>query len=311
MGEGFDTKSDIKSSVGGASKADHGGDLAKGVGVDLNGIASGMGDVASSLVSSAVDVASSVASGAVSVATELASGAVKLSMNAVSTAADNSGGLDKSYTYGHDGFYPEDGGNPLPSENGTGSSDYGTEYTNDDIRTSLDGSEGEDLNKFAKDGGTKQSDSAQLDATLENFQDDRWNDLSLEDQKQAMTDLADHVAVDTGNKNPPEIIFSDDMPDGTYGGYNPATNTIEINENMLDDSAEAADTITHEMWHAYQEQAANDPNNPRAQEYQEGFDNYISPEYDFEGYENQMVEAEAREYAQGFKDRLAGMKGTG
>jgi len=47
----------------------------------------------------------------------------------------------------------------------------------------------------------------------------------------------------TGNKNPPEIIFSGDMPDGTYGGCNPATNTIEINENMLSDSTEAADTI--------------------------------------------------------------------
>jgi len=160
---------------------------------------------------------------------------------------------------------------------------------------------GEDLNDAVSE--------QQLDATLENFQGDKWGDLSLEEQKQSMTDLADYVATDTGNKNPPEIVFSGDMPDGTYGGYNPNTNTIEINQNMLDDSNEAADTITHEMWHAYQEQAANDPNNPRAQEYQEGFDNYISPEYDFEGYENQMVEAEAREYAQGFKDRLAGMKG--
>jgi hypothetical protein len=59
------------------------------------------------------------------------------------------------------------------------------------------------------------------------------------------------------------------------------------------------------MWHAHQEQAANDPANPRAGEYREGFDNYIGPEYDFEGYQNQMVEAEARAYAQGFKDRIA------
>jgi len=231
-------------------------------------------------------------------------------------ASDAGVDLNKSTLYSYEsgeydyGDYQESGevGNPVDS--GSDSSDYGTEYTNDDIRTSLDGSEGEDLNQFSKDGGEEQSDSAQLDATLENFQEDHWSDLSLEEQKQSMTNLADCVAYMTGNENPPEIVFRNDMDDGAYGGYNPETNTLEINENMLDDSNEAADTVAHEMWHAYQEQAANDPSNPRAQEYQEGFDNYISPEYDFEGYENQMVEAEAREFAQGFKDRLAEMQGA-
>ena len=151
---------------------------------------------------------------------------------------------------------------------------------------------GEDLN------------DTQLDTILDNFQENNWSDLSLEEQKQSMTDLADYVAADTGNKNPPEIVFRDDMPDGSYGGYNPETNTMEINENMLGDSVEAADTIAHEMWHAYQQQEASNPASEKGREYQEGFNNYISPEYDFEGYENQPVEAEAREYAQGFKDRL-------
>ena len=161
------------------------------------------------------------------------------------------------------------------------------------IETAHD-SPGEDLN----DTGA--------DAVLDNFQQDNWSDLSLDEQKQSMTDLANYVTADIGIENPPEIVFRDDMPDGSYGGYSPDTNTIEINVNMLDDSAEAADTITHEMWHAHQQEVASDPNNPRAGEYQEAFDNYISPEYDFEGYQEQMVEAEARDYAQGFKDRLKG-----
>jgi hypothetical protein len=149
----------------------------------------------------------------------------------------------------------------------------------------------------------------QLDSVLDNFKDEKWSDLSLEDKKRSMTDLADFVAADTGNKNPPEIVFRDDMPDGSYGGYNPETNTMEVNGNMLDNSAETADTIAHEMWHAYQQQAATNPASEKGRKYQEGFDNYISPEYDFEGYENQPVEAEAREYAQGFKDKLNQMKG--
>jgi len=173
--------------------------------------------------------------------------------------------------------------------------------SDDNTINSLPGSSDELAKKFSKDTGNEK-----IDSVLDNFQQDNWSDLSLDEQKQSMIDLADYVAVDTGNTNPPEIVFSSDMPDGTYGGYNPGNNTMEINANMLDDSMEAADTIAHEMWHAHQEQAANDPNNPRAHEYQEGFDNYIGPEYDFESYQNQMVEAEAREYAQGFKDRIAG-----
>lgn len=160
---------------------------------------------------------------------------------------------------------------------------------------------GEDLNETSTE---------QLDSVLDNFQEDKWNDLSLEEQKQSMTDLAQYVADVTGNENPPEIVFRNDMNDGEYGGYNPNANTLEINENMLGDSAEAADTVAHEMWHAHQQQCTLDPTSEKGREYQEGFDNYISPEYDFEGYQNQMVEAEAREFAQNFKDRLTGMKGT-
>jgi len=195
--------------------------------------------------------------------------------------------------------------NPFTADTGT-DLNYGTDFTNDPIRNSLDSDydEGEDLNYYSKD-----NDTEQLDSTLENFQEDKWSDLSLEGQKQSMMDLAGYVAGETGNKNPPEIVFRGDMNDGEYGGYSPDSNTLEINENMLDDSIEAADTVAHEMWHAYQQQCALDPTSEKGREYQEGFDNYISPEYDFEGYQNQMVEAEAREFAQGFKDRLAGTKG--
>jgi len=193
--------------------------------------------------------------------------------------------------------------------------DYGGDLSKNDgvdLNEGVSGTSIASENSEANELGTdlNEGSNEQLDAILDNFEQDNWSDLSLDEQKQSMLDLADFVALDTGNKNPPQIVFRDDMDDGSYGGYSPNTNTIEVNVNMLNDSREAADTISHEMWHAYQEQAANDPNNPRATEYQEGFDNYISPDIDFEGYENQMVEAEAREYAQGFKDRLVGLKGA-
>jgi hypothetical protein len=201
--------------------------------------------------------------------------------------SDIRSGVDSEARTDYGGELAKDTGVDLNSGDGDFSGNITIETAHDNV--------GEDLN-----------DTGQLDSVLNNFQEDNWSDLSLEEQKQSMTDLADCVTADTGNKNPPEIVFRDDMNDGEYGGYNPGANTLEINVNMLSDSAEAADTVAHEMWHAHQQQCALDPTSEKGREYQEGFDNYISPEYDFEGYENQMVEAEAREYAQGFKDRLKG-----
>ena len=301
----------------GADDTQYSKSIAKGAGVDLNSVASGVGDVASgvaditsSIASGAIDIASSIVSGAVSVAADVASGAVQLTVRAAT--ASKTGDLNKyskSDTYGYEGFYPEDGSNPIPNETGTDLNGNDTSnnagFTNEEIRGSLDGSVGEDLNRYSKDAGTER-----LNTALENFQDGKWSNLSLDERKHSMTELADYVADATGNKNPPEIVFRDNMNDGEYGGYNPNTNTLEINQNMLDDPAEAADTVAHEMWHAYQQQCALDPASERGREYQEGFDNYISPAYDFEGYQNQMVEAEAREFAQGFKDRLSRMQGV-
>jgi hypothetical protein len=247
--------------------------------------------------------------------------------------------LKKDYSY-EDYLESDEVSNPFEASEETDLNGYNTDFTNSEIRDSLgagsDSDSDDESEGYAKSAGADLNDGAgkvtgaigketvddtagedlndagagQLDAVLDNFGEDTWSDLSLEDQKQSMTDLAGYVANETGNRNPPEIVFRGDMKDGEYGGYNPGTNTLEINENMLGDSGEAADTVAHEMWHAHQQQCALDPASEKGREYQEGFDNYISPEYDFEGYENQMVEAEAREYAQGFKDKLAGMKGA-
>jgi hypothetical protein len=220
---------------------------------------------------------------------------------------DSKPGADYSYSdYLESGEVGSDYSSDVGTDLNSSLTDWSpnSDYTNSEIRESIPGSTGEDLNKYSKETADNGN------TVLENFEGSAWNELSLEEQKESMTDLAHYVANDTRNENPPEIVFRNDMEEGSYGGYNPESNTLEINENMLGDSAEAADTVAHEMWHAHQQQCALDPASEKGREYQEGFDNYISPEYDFEGYENQMVEAEAREYAQGFKDKLAGMKGA-
>lgn len=166
----------------------------------------------------------------------------------------------------------------------------------------------EGLDDYDFDGIDYATDTERLDSSLENFDSITWEGLSLDEQKAAMTDLADYVKDVIGFDNPPEIVYYNNPVDGDYGGYSPGSNTLEVNEYMLYNNEEAADTVAHELWHAYQHQRANNPQSAKDYQYQYGFDNYIRPEDDFAGYQDQLVEAEARAFAQQFKDRL-NMKG--
>lgn len=160
------------------------------------------------------------------------------------------------------------------------------------------------LDEYDFDGIDYSIDTERLDASLDNFESDTWDQLSIDEQKNAMSDLADYVEEAIGFDNPPEIVYYNNPVEGDYGGYSPSTNTLEVNEYMLYNNEEAADTVAHELWHAYQHQRALNPQSAKDYQYQYGFDNYIRPEDDFSGYQEQLVEAEARAFAQQFKDRL-------
>ena len=161
------------------------------------------------------------------------------------------------------------------------------------------------LDSYDFDGIDYSSDIDRLDSSLENFRNGTWENLSIDEQKAAMSDLADYVKDVIGFDNPPQIVYYNNPVDGDYGGYSPSTNTLEVNEHMLYDNNEAADTIAHELWHAYQHERAMNPQSAKDYQYQYGFENYIRPDDDFTAYQDQLVEAEARAFAQQFKDRLS------
>ena len=75
---------------------------------------------------------------------------------------------------------------------------------------------------------------------------------------------------------------------------------------MLYQNDEAADTVAHELWHAYQHERASHPTTRLDAMYAANNADYIKPEDDFEGYQSQLVEAEARAFAQQIKDRMRG-----
>lgn len=157
---------------------------------------------------------------------------------------------------------------------------------------------------------------ANLNETLGEFTPDNWDNMELDEQKNALSRFADSVMDTIGFENPPEIkYYYDDDPDASYGEYNPNTNTVNVNEYFLNvtneeagviASNEAVDTIAHELWHAHQNECAENPQSLRDYQYRfnlEG-DNYITSSWNHKLYESQLVEAEARAFAQQYKDYL-------
>ena len=145
----------------------------------------------------------------------------------------------------------------------------------------------------------------QLNGILEGFREENWNNMDLGGKKEQIKGLSDYVNDVIGLENPPKIEYYNVPERGNYGGYNHSINTLRINEYMLYDPKEAADTVAHESWHAYQHECAADPQSIKDYQYQYNFENYIRSDYDYEGYKNQLVEAEASAFADQFKGALA------
>ena len=168
----------------------------------------------------------------------------------------------------------------------------------------------EGLDQYDFDGKDFNQDSEQLVSLLDGFTEDNWSNMDLEGQKEQIAGLYDYVNDVLALENPPNIEYYNEPEPGNYGGYNPDTNTLSINEFMLHDSNEAADTVAHELWHAYQHERASDPQSSKDFQYQFGFDNYITPDVDFDAYQSQLVESEARAFADQFKGELAQIMGV-
>lgn len=100
-----------------------------------------------------------------------------------------------------------------------------------------------------------------------------------------------------------ELSFTN-MSEKVCGGYNSATNCIELNSKFLEnpDCKELQNTILHESRHAFQQKCIDNPDsvtvkNNVIEVWKDNMKNYISPEFDFEAYENQEIEKDANYFA--------------
>ena len=149
------------------------------------------------------------------------------------------------------------------------------------------------------------NDCRDISEIMEAFQSENWEGLSDDARKEAIDELSEYVAQDLNIKDKPKIEFYNNEDSGDFGSYSPYENTIYINEFNMDNAVETADTITHETRHCYQHECADHPKTEQDYAFRDNFDNYVTPDMDFEGYEDQIVEADARDYAQAYRDMIS------
>lgn len=149
----------------------------------------------------------------------------------------------------------------------------------------------------------------EIQYALERFNLERWENLSESEKVDAIYELASIIGDRLGLDDKLVIQFYDGR-DGFCGAYLPGANVIEINRNTLADPREVVDTVVHEARHAYQHKRAVLQETEQDILYRINFENYISPipladgKYlFFTDYQDQLVEAEARAFANIFRDK--------
>lgn len=130
-----------------------------------------------------------------------------------------------------------------------------------------------------------------------------YEQASLEQREQYLKEFHCKFNELTGYSN--NLHFREGMEPNNLGAFNPATKQIELNADLLleNDPQIVMETIMHESRHAYQDFAINNPEQVSVEKetlnlWEHNFNNYISPEFDFEAYVNQPVEADANEFSE-------------
>ncbi len=153
-------------------------------------------------------------------------------------------------------------------------------------------------------------DEVKANEVLENFKQSNWENLTIEEKKESIEKLQAYNQEILGIKDDIKIEYYYKEDESDFGFYHHGSHSMHINEYNLNDNKETADTIAHEMRHAYQYQRAEILENDRDIEFMVNNTpgNYIRPEVDFDGYRNQSVEKDAIAYGQRFKDYIDDME---
>lgn len=130
-----------------------------------------------------------------------------------------------------------------------------------------------------------------------------YEEANIEQRVEYLEEFHEQFNEKTGYSN--NLHFKQGMDPENLGAFNPETKQIDLNADLLKDGdpERVMVTIMHESRHAYQDFAINHPEQVSVdantiKEWQNNFDHYIRPEFDYEAYVNQPVEADADEFSE-------------
>lgn len=130
-----------------------------------------------------------------------------------------------------------------------------------------------------------------------------YEEANVKERAQYLKEFHDNFNELTGYTN--NLRFREDMEPDNLGAFNPVTKQIELNEGLLleNDPQQVMETIMHESRHAFQDFAINHPEQVSVDKdtiysWEYNFQHYIRPEFDFEAYVNQPVEADANDFSE-------------
>lgn len=145
----------------------------------------------------------------------------------------------------------------------------------------------------------------ELQSILNQFDSPEWQNYTDDEKigsiEKFVTALADRLDI----KDVPEVAFFEGAPT-SLGFFSPTDNCVKINATLIDHPQFLKEVIPHEMRHAYQYQRAEIQETWMDVLYSINLspDNYVSPVWlsdstclFYEDYRGQLVEAEARAFA--------------
>lgn len=138
-----------------------------------------------------------------------------------------------------------------------------------------------------------------------------WSDMTLNEKTLKLNEYYIRAGENLGINTRGVIIenMSCDEPGMTLFGYNSGDGFIHLNASVVNDPTQlrqVLDTATHEMRHQFQNDVIASPEKYTGLPqhilarwaYELNPNNYISPDYDYEGYYGQAIECDARDFSE-------------
>ena len=124
----------------------------------------------------------------------------------------------------------------------------------------------------------------------------KWSEMDSIEREQAIKEFVSYLSKELNLPCPPKPQFYVGEYN-EYGRYNQMNNTVNFNLCHMDDPIKMLETAAHETWHAYQHMKSYSPHTSKDYLYKLNIENYVRPEQAFDIYESQLVEVEARAFA--------------